>query len=59
MRGLLGTTTADSAYQADAAQRDKAFQEDIHLQRIPILKRTQATTAPDNCSYQDQAAAAT
>src|SRR5277367_4432906 len=48
----LQQTAIDPAHQADADRRDQAFQEDIRQRRIPILKRQQATTAPNNCSYQ-------
>jgi hypothetical protein len=36
--------TADPTHQADATQRDKAFQEDIRLGKIQILKQEQATS---------------
>jgi hypothetical protein len=57
LRTLL-QTAIDPAHQADANRRDQAFQEEIRLQRIPILRREQATIASNNCSRQGQAAAA-
>ena len=57
MKTLLRAAT-DRKHQADAIRRDQAFKDDIHCRRIPILKRVQATTASDNCSYQDPVAAA-
>ena len=51
----------DLKHQADVNRRDQAFQEDIHLWKIQILKRTdqQATTVPDNSGHQEQSVVAT
>jgi hypothetical protein len=49
LRTLL-QTAINPAHQADANRRDQAFQEEIRLQRIPILRREQATIASNNCS---------
>jgi hypothetical protein len=46
----------DPTHQADVIQRDQAFEDAIRQGKIRILKRHQAATVVDNCSYQARTA---